>query len=83
MEKVKRLFWDIETSPNVGLFWKSGYRITIPPENVLVERAIICIAYKWEGQKTIHYLKWDDKQSDKKLCKEFIGPVARSRAAGT
>jgi hypothetical protein len=27
----KRLFFDIETSFNVGIFWRSGYNLTINP----------------------------------------------------
>ena len=34
MNKVKRLIWDIETSPNLGYFWRSGYKIRIDPENI-------------------------------------------------
>jgi hypothetical protein len=71
MAKFRRLIWDIEVSPNIGMFWQSGYKISIPPENILVEREIICIAYKWEGEKKVYHLEWDKKQSDKKLCREF------------
>ncbi len=36
------------------------------------ERAIICICYKWEGEKKVHFLRWDKNQCDKTLLKEFI-----------
>lgn len=26
MIKVKQLFFDIETVPNIGLFWEAGYK---------------------------------------------------------
>lgn len=70
--KRRRLFFDIETSPNVGLFWKAGYKEKIDYSNIIKERAIICICYKWEGEKEVYYLTWDKKQCDKKLLKDFI-----------
>lgn len=66
----KRLYYDIETSPNIGLFWRSGYSLNIGPENIIQERAIICISYKWEGEE-VNTLTWDSKQSDKSLLKKF------------
>lgn len=72
MGKIKRLFFDIEVSPNIGFFWNPGYKLNISYENIIKERAIICICYKWEGEKKTHYLKWDKKQSDKTMLKQFI-----------
>ena len=65
---MKRLFLDIETSPNVGVFWRPGYNLTLGPENIVKERAIICVAWKWEGLDKIHAMAWDSKQGDKALC---------------
>jgi hypothetical protein len=70
-QKIKRLYFDIEISPNVVYSWNTGYNIKIDPENIVTERAIICICYKWEDEKKVHYLTWD-KGNDKKLLKEFI-----------
>jgi DNA polymerase elongation subunit (family B) len=68
----KRLFYDIETSFNVGIFWRSGYNLTINPSDIIHERAIICICYKWEGEDEIHSLTWSKKQSDKDMITKFI-----------
>jgi len=70
--KRKRLYFDIEVSANVGLFWQSGYKLQIGTENIIKERAVICICYKWEEAKDVYYLNWDRKQCDKKLLQEFI-----------
>jgi len=67
---VKRLFWDIETSPNIGLFWAAGWKRTIPVENIIQERAIICICYKWEGEKRVRSLEWDEGD-DRQLLEDF------------
>ena len=48
MSQIKRLFFDIETAPNIGLFWEAGYKKTNNPDNIIKERVIICICYKWE-----------------------------------
>lgn len=70
--KRKRLYFDIETSPNVGLFWSAGYKQKIDYSNIIKERAIICICYKWEDDKQVYGLTWDSKQCDKKMLEEFI-----------
>lgn len=68
----KRLFFDIEVSANIGLFWQSGFKINIGPESIIKERAIICICYKWEDSKEVESLEWDSKQCDKKMLQKFI-----------
>lgn len=69
--KRKRLFYDIETSPNIALVWRTGYRLSVPPENLIEERGIICISYKWEGGE-VKTLTWDKNQCDKKMLTKFI-----------
>lgn len=70
--KRRRLFFDIETSPNIGLFWEAGYKKNIDYSNIIKERAIICICYKWEDESEVSYLTWDRKQCDKKMIQEFV-----------
>jgi DNA polymerase III epsilon subunit-like protein len=72
MSKIKRLFFDIETSPNIGLFWAAGYKKNISPDNIIKERAIICIAYKWADDDKTYVLTWDKDQNDKSLLEKFI-----------
>lgn len=69
---ANRLFFDIETSPNIGLFWESGYQISVPSENIINERSVICICWKWSGEKKVHSLAWDNNQSDKEMIENFI-----------
>jgi hypothetical protein len=70
--KRKRLIFDIETSPNIGLFWTAGWKLNIGPESIINERAIICICYKWAGQNKVHSLTWDKNQCDKSMLKKFL-----------
>lgn len=70
--KRRRLFFDIEVSANIGMFWESGYKKNIDHSNIIKERAIICICYKWEDEKEVHSLHWDSRQCDKKLLEKFI-----------
>ena len=68
----KRMFFDIETSFNIGIFWRSGYNQTIHPHDIIHERSIICICWKWEGEDDIYSLTWDKNQSDKSMLKKFL-----------
>jgi uncharacterized protein YprB with RNaseH-like and TPR domain len=72
MIKIKRLFFDIETSPNIGLFWTAGFKLNITPDSIIKERAIICICYKWAGDDKVYSLQWDKDQNDKTLLEKFI-----------
>jgi len=67
----KRLFADIEVSPNVVVAWRPGYNLTINPGDILEERAIICVSYKWDGEDKVHSLKWQEGD-DKNLVREII-----------
>lgn len=69
--KFKRLFFDIETSPNIVSSWRVGYNINITPDNIMQERAIICVCYKWAGESKVHSLTWD-KGDDKQLLIDFM-----------
>jgi uncharacterized protein YprB with RNaseH-like and TPR domain len=70
--KRRRLFFDIETSPNIGLFWEAGFKKNITTDNIIRERAIICICYKWEDEREVHSLQWDARQSDRVMLLKFI-----------
>jgi uncharacterized protein YprB with RNaseH-like and TPR domain len=72
IKNKKRLFFDIETSPNIGFFWSSGYKLNIPHNNIIKERAIICVCYKWEDEEKVYSLTWDKNQDDKSLLIRFI-----------
>ena len=68
----KRLFFDIETSPNIVYSWRIGWNITITPDNIIDERKIICICWKWENEDKVYSATWDNNQCDKEALKEFI-----------
>jgi NAD(P)H-hydrate repair Nnr-like enzyme with NAD(P)H-hydrate dehydratase domain len=53
------------------LFWTAGYKLNIGHDNIIKERAIICICYKWAGEKEVHSLTWDNKQNDKSLLEKL------------
>lgn len=68
----KVLIYDIETSPNIGWFWRAGYKLNIAHDNIIKERAIICVSYKWLGEDEVFTLTWDKNQCDKFLIENFI-----------
>lgn len=69
---IRRLFWDIETSPNVVFAWRTGYKLNIGEDNIIHERKIICIGFKWEGDPKVTVLRWDDKQDDRAMLVDFL-----------
>lgn len=70
--KRKRLYFDIETSCNIVFSWNVGHKINIDYSNIIKERAIICICYKWEDDKQVYGLTWDEDQNDKAMLEKFI-----------
>lgn len=71
-KKFKRLFIDIETSPNVVFSWRIGYKISLSPENIIHERKIIMASWKWEGSSKVHNITWDKNQDDKRVVEKVI-----------
>lgn len=69
---IRRLLWDIETAPNVVYSWRIGYNINLSMDNIIKERKIICIAYKWEQGDRVTVLRWDQNQDDRSMLKEFL-----------
>ena len=72
MAEIRRLFFDIETSPNIGWFFQTGYNQTISYNQIIKHAQIICISYKWEGQDKVYNLSWDSKQCEKSMLQKFI-----------
>lgn len=68
----KRLFFDIETSPNIVYSWRIGYNINLQPHDIIEERRIISIHYSWENEDKVHHLTWDKNQCDKQMLIDFI-----------
>ena len=68
---MRRLYFDCETSPNVVYSWRIGYKLEIPHDNIIEERRIICLSYKWESGDKVQTLTWDRNQDDAELCRKF------------
>ena len=67
----KRLFFDIETAPMIVLSWGVG-KVYLTHNNIIQPGAIICIGYKWAGEKKVRLLQWDREQTDKSMLEEFV-----------
>lgn len=68
----RRLYFDIEVSANIVFTWRIGRDLSINPDDIIQERAIICACYKWEGEDRVHSIEWnrgDDRELVKKLAK--------------
>jgi hypothetical protein len=69
--KPRILIYDIETSPNIIYSWAVGPKIKLSHDNIIEERKVICICWKWHGEKKVHSLDWGNKQDDRGLLKDF------------
>jgi predicted PolB exonuclease-like 3'-5' exonuclease len=74
----KRLFFDIETSPNIGWFWSASWKTSIGTHQITKERRVICVSYKWEHEKKVHHLVWDKDKDDKQLLEDFSKIIAQA-----
>lgn len=70
MKKPRILFFDIETSPLLAYVW-SKYQDGVT--DIKEEWEILCFAYKWAGQKRIHYVGQNQykNKGDKQVCKKL------------
>jgi uncharacterized protein YprB with RNaseH-like and TPR domain len=72
-KKRKVLICDIETSlMKVNTFY-IGNKVRIGPDQIIEPSKIICISYKWRGEKKVHNIVFDiEKQCHKQLLKDFL-----------
>jgi hypothetical protein len=80
---MNRMFLDIETCPNVGLFWRTGHKVSIDHKSIIFPARIITAAWKWEGDKESHSLVWTPSQkqfheSDEKLIQNLLPEMAKA-----
>jgi len=69
---IRRLVWDIETAPCLVLAFQTGFQVNVNYDGIVQERRIICIGYKWEHEKKVHVLRWDENQDDKAMLVKFL-----------
>ena len=68
----RRLYFDMETSFNIVATFQIGRKMFIGPESIIKERAVICIAYKWENDPRVYTFQWDRDQCDKAMLAKFV-----------
>jgi DNA-directed RNA polymerase subunit M/transcription elongation factor TFIIS len=73
-----RCYFDIETSPNIVASFQIGYNVRLSHYNIIQERKIICICWKFEGEKKVHSLTWDKNQDDKTMLIQFAEATKRA-----
>lgn len=70
--KIKRLFYDIETSQYEARTFRIGYKLNLGYHNITKLAKIICISWAWDDEDKIHNLRWDKDMCDKKMLEKFI-----------
>lgn len=81
--KPKVLFWDVETTYVRARIWNMGKQYVGHEKIVDGDRTkIICIGYKWLGEKKTHILKWNNKTQDcSKIIRDFSKVVEEADVA--
>lgn len=74
----RRLFLDLEVSPNLVLSWKTGYKIDLSPDSIVKERQIICAAWRWEGESKTYSATWDKDQDDRLLVLKLVSVLSEA-----
>jgi DNA polymerase elongation subunit (family B) len=67
----KVMTYDIETSMVTAHLWGTGKQF-VRHDSLVDHTKIITVAWKWIGSDQVKVLKWDKKQSDKKLMETFL-----------
>jgi DNA polymerase III epsilon subunit-like protein len=69
-------FFDTETAPNIGDFWKSAYQQNVSSEQIILERQMISIQWKKAGDKTVEVRTWTmPSTKELKDMRKFIDSV--------
>jgi len=77
--KPKVLIYDIETSPMQAWVWRIGSKINISPDAIHRTSDIICICYKWLGERETHSLDWGlHKQDSAAMLQKFATLLAKA-----
>jgi len=66
----RRLFFDIEITPNLVVAFQIGPKVNLSIDNIVEERKVICICYKWSDDSKIYSLVWKDG-NDKEVLEKF------------
>lgn len=69
--KTKRLYLDLETSPNIVWTYQIGYKLSINHDQIIKERCIICACWKWEDEDKVHSIVWKGWGEDKHIVKKM------------
>lgn len=67
----KRLFYDIETSQALTTVFQVGRKVSVGHDDIIMNPAIICICWKWEGIDEVHSVVWNEG-CDKAALSTFI-----------
>ncbi|TAL62082.1 MAG: hypothetical protein EPN88_13775 [Bacteroidetes bacterium] len=80
-EDIKILFFDVETCPVLAWVWRTGNKISISHDQIKKGQRfnIICICWKWSGQKEVKSLDWGIKKQDStKMIEEFTKEIEKA-----
>lgn len=69
---MRILYFDLETSPCKGWFWRPGYNLRIGYHQVTEDAKIICASWKWGDAEEIHHADWGPTKNDALVLKPLL-----------
>lgn len=70
--KIKRLYFDLETSKTLAEVWGTG-KTYIRASQIVFDQQVISAHWSWEGEDEVHNIHWGlDKQCDKRVIKRLV-----------
>ncbi len=78
---IKTVIADIETSPVLAMVWGTG-KTSISIDQLIPKyfTKIICISWRWFGEKKTHRVEWDANMDDKQLLLDFLEQTQEAEA---
>lgn len=86
MTEPRVLLLDIETLPNVGLFWSLRVDGYLSHDNIIQERTILCAAWKWLGSPRVRSIavrarvRGNPEEEDRRILKRLWKEIAMADA---
>lgn len=79
----KILIWDVETSYVRARIWHTGKQYVGHDQIIDGDRTkIICVSYKWVGEKRVHCLQWNNRtQNCDSLVRKFSKVIEKADVA--
>lgn len=75
---MRILYFDLETSPYIGWFWRPGFKVRIGYHNIIEDAKIICASWKWGNEDKVHNADWGEERCDKNVLTPLLDAMNKA-----